>query len=282
MSTSIRNRCCELALTVASGLPARFELHRTGEVLSFDELLRRRPEGRIVLSAWEDTPPPAEVAEELRRAGFHVAAAFGPGTAEDPWLRRDLGSEAWREEPERPVEYEYLPLGDTPEQRIKFPGPFRNGIAFVTIHNTAEPFSAVDERLRVVYRRKVRTSFHFAVDEREIVQLLPLDRHGWHAGDGEGDGNLRSVGIEICRSVFRDGNSWLYRRAEENATILAAALLRHFEMPLSALRMHRDWSGKYCPHRILEAGSWNSFTARVAAAADAPETLRLAEKLVTS
>ena len=282
MSTSTPSRCCELALTLVSGLPVRFELHRTGEVLTFDELVRRRPEGAVVLSAWGADPPVARVAENLRRAGFRVAAAFGPGPEADPWRRPDLGGEVWDEPPPGPVGYRVLPLPDTPEQRVKFPSPFRDGVGFVTIHNTAEPFSAVDERDRVANRRDARTSFHFAADERECVRLLPLDRHGWHAGDGEGDGNCRSVGIEICRSVFRGENDWLYRRAEENATVLAAALLRHFGLPLSALRMHRDWSGKYCPHRILEADSWDAFVSRTASRLAAPETAALAEKLVTS
>ena len=279
MSTSTPNRCCELALTLASGAPARFEVHRTGEVLAFDELLRRRPEGAVVLSAWSDDLPPAEVAEKLRRAGFRVAAAFGTGPENDPWKRADLGSELWPEAPETPVEYAFLPLPDTPEERVKFPPPFRDGVGFVTIHNTAEPFSARDERQRVANRRDARTSFHFAVDEREIVQLLPLDRHGWHAGDGEGDGNLRSIGVEICRSVFRGKNEWLYRRAERNAALLASSLLRRFDLPVTALRMHRDWSGKYCPHRILEENSWADFRAAVAGLAATAAARELAERL---
>lgn len=279
---SMPSRCCELALTLAEGLPVRFELHRTGEELSFDELVHRRPEGKVVLSAWSEDPPVADVAEKLRRAGVRVAAAFGPGEKGDPWLRRDAGGEVWDEPPPNPAEYRFLPLPDTPEQRVKFPSPFRDGVGFVTIHNTAEPFSAVDERARVLNRRDARTSFHFAVDEREVVQLLPLEFHGWHAGDGEGDGNLRSVGVEICRSIFRGENDWLYRRAEENATLLASSLLRHFGLPPSALRTHRDWSGKYCPHRILEENSWDAFVSRVAAKLDSPETAELAAKLVTS
>jgi|GEM_PF-6128662 len=283
MSMSIRSRCSdETALTLLEGEPPRLELHRTGEVPTLDELLSRRPEGRIVLSAWSDPPRAAAVTERLRRAGLRVAAAYGPGPAADPWLRADLGGEVWEELPPSPPRYAYLPLPDTAEQRVKFPGPFRDGIAFVTIHNTAEPFSARDERARVANRREVRTSFHYVADEREIVQLLPLDRHGWHAGDGEGDGNLRSVGIEICRSVFRGDNAWLYRRAEANAVLLAAALLKVLKLGPAALRMHRDWSGKYCPHRILEAGAWDEFVARVAARLAAPATSALAAEIAAA
>ena len=43
--------------------------------------------------------------------------------------------------------------------------------------------------------------------------------------------------------------------------------------------MHRDWSGKYCPHRILEAGNRASFVSRVAARVSAPEALELAAKI---
>lgn len=28
------------------------------------------------------------------------------------------------------------------------------------------------------------TSYHFAVDDKEVIQAIPLDRHAWHSGDG--------------------------------------------------------------------------------------------------
>ena len=46
-----------------------------------------------------------------------------------------------------------------------------------------------------------QTSFHFAVDDKEVVQGLPLDRNGWHAGDGNGKGNREGIAIEICYSL---------------------------------------------------------------------------------
>lgn len=50
-----------------------------------------------------------------------------------------------------------------------------------------------------------------------------------------------------------------------NAEILAAALLRHFRLTAEELRMHQDWSGKYCPHRLLEEKRFERFRSRVAA-----------------
>ncbi len=150
-------------------------------------------------------------------------------------------------------------------RKYKMPGPLE--VRFVTIHNTAEPFSAWQERERVNNRRdRVSVSFHYAVDESEAVQLLPPDKHGWHAGDGRGDGNMRSIGIEICRSQCYGTDDKLYRQAEANAVILAAWLLKTNQLPLAALKKHQDWSGKYCPHRILDEGRWEEFKGKVAAA----------------
>ncbi|MEG1980218.1 MAG: hypothetical protein RR060_05795, partial [Victivallaceae bacterium] len=55
----------------------------------------------------------------------------------------------------------------------------------------------------------------------------------------------------------------LYYRAEENAAKLAAYLLERYDLPMSALKFHQDWSGKFCPHRILSENRRVSFTEKV-------------------
>ena len=46
-----------------------------------------------------------------------------------------------------------------------------------------------------------KVSFHYAIDDREIVQKVFLkNRNAWHAGDGNGPGNRKGIGIEICYS----------------------------------------------------------------------------------
>ncbi|MCY8944958.1 N-acetylmuramoyl-L-alanine amidase [Bacillus atrophaeus] len=45
------------------------------------------------------------------------------------------------------------------------------------------------------------TSFHFAVDDKEVRQGIPTNRNAWHTGDGtNGTGNRKSIGVEICYS----------------------------------------------------------------------------------
>lgn len=42
-------------------------------------------------------------------------------------------------------------------------------------------------------------SFHYAVDDVEVVQGIPENRNAWHAGDkGNGKGNREGIAIEIC------------------------------------------------------------------------------------
>ncbi|MEA4862968.1 MAG: N-acetylmuramoyl-L-alanine amidase [Victivallaceae bacterium] len=154
-------------------------------------------------------------------------------------------------------------LDETPYNlKYKLPGPMT--AEYITIHNTANSASAAAERNYLNSRQDNQyISFHFAVDETEAVQIMPLDIHGWHAGDGHGDGNMKSIGIEICRSTIYSSD--IYYRAEANAVKLAAYLLYVTGLTVDDLRMHYDWSGKICPHRIIEDKSWESFKQRVAA-----------------
>lgn len=145
-------------------------------------------------------------------------------------------------------------------------GPAMPRVKYITIHNTWNFGSAADEREYLNNRRdNAYVSYHFAVDETEAVRIMPLDIVGWHAGDsGRGPGNTTSVGIEICRSRCVGDDEKLYLESEKNAIVLAAYLLHYFNLDINALKKHQDWSGKYCPHRILDEKRWDSFKAEVA------------------
>lgn len=159
--------------------------------------------------------------------------------------------------------------------KYKYPGPMPE-VRFVTIHNTANSAPAINERNYLNNRKdKVSISFHYAVDEKEIIQIMPHDQHAWHAGDGRRDGNMKSIGVEICRSLCRNDKDYLYRKAEENGVRLAAWLLWKLNLTVDDLRMHQDWSGKKCPHRIIEEKRWQEFKNRTAKSL---ENLKASEK----
>ncbi len=130
----------------------------------------------------------------------------------------------------------------------------------ITVHNTANSASAANEIAYMAGNNK-ETSYHFAVDEKEIIQALPLDRNGWHAGDGAtGSGNRRTIAIEICRSTSEDLN--LFLQAEKNAAWLCAYLCQQHGWTTKDIYTHKHWSGKNCPHKTLELG-WDRFLAMV-------------------
>lgn len=138
----------------------------------------------------------------------------------------------------------------------------------ITIHNTASDASARNE-IAYMHRNTASTSYHFAVDDIEAVQGLPLDRNGWHAGDGTyGRGNRKTIGIEICYS--KSGGS-RFKQAEKNAAKLTAQLLKERGWGIDRVKKHQDWSGKYCPHRTLSETGWSNFLSMVQAELTPPK-----------
>ncbi|MCY9532994.1 N-acetylmuramoyl-L-alanine amidase [Paenibacillus alvei] len=126
----------------------------------------------------------------------------------------------------------------------------------ITIHNTDNPTStARNERGWLTNPSNSRTaSYHIAIDEREAIEVLPLNENAWHAGDGNGDGNRKSIGIEICES----GN---YAKTLENAADLVAKMLKERGWGTDRLRRHYDWSRKICPSKMYDGGKWTGWFA---------------------
>jgi N-acetylmuramoyl-L-alanine amidase CwlA len=132
--------------------------------------------------------------------------------------------------------------------------PYEMNAEYITVHNTANDASARNE-IAYMTSNNNEVSFHLAVDDIEVVQGLPLDRNGWHCGDGNGKGNRKSIGIEICYSKS-GGDKFI--KAEQNAVELIVQLLKERNWGIDRVKKHQDWSNKYCPHRTLDMG-WNRF-----------------------
>lgn len=125
----------------------------------------------------------------------------------------------------------------------------------ICIHNTANDATASNE-ISYMQTNTNSTSFHIAVDDNEAIQGLPLNRNGWHAGDGgSGEGNRYYIGVEICYSKS-GGDRFI--NAEKRAAKEVAALLKQYGWTINNVKKHQDFSGKYCPHRTLDMG-WQRF-----------------------
>ena len=129
---------------------------------------------------------------------------------------------------------------------------------WITVHETANanPGANAEAHRRFTHAGggPETVSFHFVVDDREIIQLLPLTEHGWHAGDGpQGPGNRTSIAIETC--VNRDAN---WEKTLDNLVKLLRALCRMYGWNSSRIVQHNRWSGKNCPARIRAEGRWDA------------------------
>lgn len=142
--------------------------------------------------------------------------------------------------------------------------PYAMSPQYITIHNTANDATALNE-IAYMTRNTATTSYHVAIDDKHAVQAIPFSRNAWHCGDGQGNGNRKSIGIEICYS--KSGGSKYYA-AEENAVEYTAYVLKQYGWGIDRIKWHRDWSGKNCPHRMIAEGRLNSFKLRVKAKLD--------------
>lgn len=130
--------------------------------------------------------------------------------------------------------------------------PYTMTPEYITFHNTANDASA-DSEIKYMISNPYSTSYHYAVDDKEVVQGIPLNRNAWHCGDGTGTGNRKSIGVEVCYS--KSGGE-RYIKAEKLAIKFIAQLLQHYGWGIERVKPHKSWSGKNCPHRILDTGRW--------------------------
>ena len=133
--------------------------------------------------------------------------------------------------------------------------PYSMKATRIVVHNTANDASANNE-IKYMISNNNEVSFHIAVDDKEAVQGIPLNRNAWHAGDGgNGKGNRQGIAIEICYSKS-GGDKFI--KAEQNAAKLIAQLLKERGWGIDKVTKHQDYSRKYCPHRTLDMG-WERF-----------------------
>ena len=131
----------------------------------------------------------------------------------------------------------------------KRPGAKRH-IKYIVIHNTAnEESTARNERDYLTNPNNTSsTSFNIVVDDKEMIEAIPVNEIAFHAGDSEG--NQKGIGIEICES----GD---FEKTKANAAKLVAYLMKTYNISLSEVRTHYDFSGKDCPRKML--GNWEDF-----------------------
>ncbi len=126
----------------------------------------------------------------------------------------------------------------------------RQSPKYLTIHSTGNAKSTAqnehDWLMNPTNNRQA--SFHIVVDEKEAIACIPFNEVAYHAGDGQGNGNRASIGMEICESGDR-------QKTLANAAKLAAFILGEYGWNANKMVQHNHWSGKDCP-RILRNQSY--------------------------
>ena len=178
---------------------------------------------------------------------------------------------------------EYLLTRHNPN-RIAMPSVSMEGkIIGVTVHNTAWITTAAGTTPAEQYTRATVNGnmkdvrVHYYVDNVCAWQNLPHSLSGWHAADGSGNGNRRTIAIECIMSSAYNVTD---KKSEDNCARLAAALLKKYNLDINHLFTHTHWlnvrdgkSGtvdylntaknpyKTCPLYILP--HWFAFKAKV-------------------
>ncbi|PBB04657.1 MULTISPECIES: N-acetylmuramoyl-L-alanine amidase [Salimicrobium] len=124
----------------------------------------------------------------------------------------------------------------------------------ITIHETANTNTGADAEMHARYvkgeeAQNRQVSWHYTVDDKQIIQHLPTNEIGWHAGS---EGNAASIGIELC--VNEDGS---FSKTKQKAMELIQSLKASLSIPYANVVTHHRWTGKNCPARLLN--DWEAF-----------------------
>lgn len=178
---------------------------------------------------------------------------------------------------------EYLLTKHNPN-RIDMPSVSMEGkVIGVTVHNTdwisvASGTTPAEQYTRATVNGNMKdVRVHYYVDNTCAWQNLPHSLSGWHAADGSGNGNRRTIAIECIMSSAYNVTG---KKSEDNCARLAAALLKKYNLDINHLFTHTHWlnvrdgkSGtvdylntarnpyKMCPLYILP--HWSAFKSKV-------------------
>lgn len=179
---------------------------------------------------------------------------------------------------------EYLLTKHNPN-RITMPTIAMEGkVIGVTVHNTdwisvSSNTTPAEQYTRATVNGNMNdVRVHYYVDNVCAWQNLPLNLSGWHAADGGGNGNRRTIAIEC---IMSGAYNEVDKKSEDNCAKLAAGLLKKYGLGIESLYTHTHWlnvrdgrkgsvdelnvmrhSYKMCPAYILP--HWNNFKAKVA------------------
>ena len=139
---------------------------------------------------------------------------------------------------------EYLLTVNNPK-KISMPTSKLTNIIGITVHNTDwinvnSATTPAEQYTRATVNGNMNSvRVHYYVDNECAWQNLPHTLSGWHAADGNGNGNRKTISIEcIMSSAYNDKD----KKSEDNCARLVAYLLKQYGLTVeSGLYTHTHW-----------------------------------------
>ncbi len=120
----------------------------------------------------------------------------------------------------------------------------------ITIHETNNLTMTPDDYLDFFNNElNLHSTYHYIVDNKTIVQLMPDDYMVYHTGKNKDWGDQYSIAIAVCSSL----NDSVFEQSLSNAIDLINKLLEAYSIDKSKVYFHRDFNPRvYDPKRLLD------------------------------
>lgn len=167
------------------------------------------------------------------------------------------------EQTDETLEAEGVTVDLIPSSLYSYKCPYVMTPKTIVIHNAATPNGTAKTLNNAQHNNQDYKSWHFSVDDTDIIQSLPLNRNAFATGDGAfGYGNRTGIHIEIAKDNDVD-NEEEWTESKKNGAKLTAILLKRYGWTIDQVSKHQDYkmtdgTYKYCPHKILDEG-WEDF-----------------------
>ena len=138
----------------------------------------------------------------------------------------------------------------------------KNTAEFITLHETDNPSFGADANAHASLQISgYSDAWHYQGDDKQVIQSWDESVSCYHAGDGtsnNGLGSKTSVAYELC---VNEGIDTAKSRAV--AEEFFADWLFARKRGVDRIKIHKDWSGKNCPQKIIDEGYFPTFKANV-------------------
>lgn len=145
------------------------------------------------------------------------------------------------------------------------PGVLKTGIENIIFHDTGNYTIGTGARNHATYmvgtwNRTVNynygkpygyRSWHYTVDDKEIIQHIPDNEIGFHGDTYEA--YTTTIGIETAISKGTNFFTTWHRTAK-----LMSSLMSKYDLSIENIKQHYDFSGKDCPQVLRASGLWST------------------------